>query len=347
MTTPRRRALPDNLDPLVDTLSNVVGILVIVIALTQLELGDALARVAAGRLAPPAAEVPADLPAPGRPDVSEAESAALRARLEALRGRSGSDLVRAGEVLRRALDQLAAAPSASVPDAAARRRSETAAVRNREALEARVARAREALALARTSQSNREAHAESLERVPRRLVARLPDPEVVAGRESWILVRHGRVYLVDREALFDAGRRAIERIVPDGASRALRPDEFESVAHYLRKTEIGLGSHRWQMVTEPGVRLVLEWRTRDGGIERSRIAEDPEFGRWLARRKPDLDTIRFHVWSDSFETYLEARARIEAAGFRGGWRGHEADAELEIGLRFGLPDPEVRPLEVD
>ena len=40
-----RRGLPDNLDPLVDTLSNVVGILVIVLALTQIELGGALERV--------------------------------------------------------------------------------------------------------------------------------------------------------------------------------------------------------------------------------------------------------------------------------------------------------------
>ena len=135
--------------------------------------------------------------------------------------------------------------------------------------------------------------------------------------------------------------------MPDGATRPLRPDEFESVAHYLRKFEIGLGVHRWQLTTEPAVRLRLEWRTRDGGIERSRLATDPELARWLAGRKPDLDTIRFHVWSDSFETYLEARTQIEAAGFRAGWRGHEADEELEIGLRFGLPEPEVRPVEVD
>jgi len=183
--------------------------------------------------------------------------------------------------------------------------------------------------------------------VPRQLVARLPDPEIIEGRESWILVRHGRVFLVDREALFDQGRRAIERIVPDGATRPLRPDEFESVAHYLRKSEIGLGAHRWQLTTEPAVRLRLEWRTRDGGIERSRLATDPDFARWLAARNPDRDTIRFHVWADSFETYLEARTVTEAAGFRAGWRGHEVDEELEIGLRFGAREPEVRPVEVD
>ena len=183
--------------------------------------------------------------------------------------------------------------------------------------------------------------------MPRKLVARLPDPAIVAGRENWLLVRYGRLYLVEREALFAEGRRAIDRIVPDGATRPLRPDEFESVAHYLRKTEVGLGAHRWLLVTEPRVRLSLVWRTRNGGIERSRIAGDPELAAWLARLDPAVDTIQFHVWSDSFETYLEARSRIESAGFRAGWRGHEADAELGIGLRLGQPAPEIRPLRVD
>ena len=45
MPEPSRRGIPDNLDPLVDTLSNVVGILVVVVALTQLQVGDALDRL--------------------------------------------------------------------------------------------------------------------------------------------------------------------------------------------------------------------------------------------------------------------------------------------------------------
>lgn len=338
MNSSRRRALPDNLDPLVDTLSNVVGILVIVIALTQLELGDALARVAQGGTPAAAAASPPAPPTPPSP-AQVARELAVAERLERLRARGVGDLSVAAETLRRSLAERAPAIAANEPSADAGG--------SRESLEARVARARESLAAARESDTHRRGYETALETVPRQLVARLPDPEIVEGRESWILVRHGRVFLIDREALFEQGRRAIERIVPDGATRPLRPDEFESVAHYLRKSEIGLGVHRWQLTTEPTVRLHLEWRTRDGGIERSRLATDPEFTRWLAEREPDRDTIRFHVWADSFETYLEARTRTEAAGFRAGWRGHEADEELEIGLRFGMPEPEVRPVEVD
>ncbi|MEZ4279393.1 MAG: hypothetical protein R3F21_07220 [Myxococcota bacterium] len=347
MSAPRRRALPDNLDPLVDTLSNVVGILVVVIALTQLELGDALARVAAEALAGPARAPIAENASP-QPEASRsAEAAALAARIEQVQARSGPDLERAGEILRRTLERLESPAPERRFRAEAGADEADRAVRAREALEARVARARASLEAARQDASNRRAHAAALEKVPRQLVARLPDPEIVEGRESWLLVRYGRLYLVDREALFAEGRRAIERIVPDGAARPLRPDEFGSVAHYLRKTDIGLGAHRWLLATEPDVRLTLVWRTRNGGIERSRIADAPELEAWLARRDPEVDTIRFHVWSDSFETYLEARARVEAARFRAGWRGHEADSELEIGLRFGEADPEIRRLRVD
>ncbi|MBK7947643.1 MAG: hypothetical protein IPK00_02610 [Deltaproteobacteria bacterium] len=224
-----------------------------------------------------------------------------------------------------------------------RRRSRSA----REALEVQVARAREALAAEKASAGHRQAYARALESVPKQLVARLPDPRLIEGREAWILVRYGRVYPVERETLFELGRQAITKIVPDGAARSLRPDELASVARYLRKSDIGLGPHRWLLETEPGLHMVLSWRTRDGGVERSRLPDDPGLAAWLARHEPDAEVIRFHVWSDSFETYLEARTRIEAAGFHASWSGHEADSELEVAIRFGLPDPEVRPRRVD
>ncbi|MFO0687549.1 MAG: hypothetical protein U0900_02470 [Myxococcota bacterium] len=341
MSRPRRSALPDNLDPLVDTLSNVVGILVIVIALTQLELGEAVQRVArevAERVGVPPAESVAPPEAPPAPDP------ALDARREALRARGIESLPAARRTLERVVATLE--PGARGKSTAGGG-APALSPRARAALEARVSAAREALAAEKTSAAHRREYAASLEKVPKRLVARLPDPGLVEGREAWILVRYGRVYPVEREALFEKGRQAVTKIVPDGATRTLRPDELASVAHYLRKSDVGLGPHRWTLETDPALHMVLRWRTRDGGIERSRIDDDPGFAAWLARHDPAAEAIRFHVWSDSFEAYLDARARVEAAGFRAGWRGHEADEELEIGLRFGLPEPEVRPREVD
>jgi len=353
MSSPRRRALPDNLDPLVDTLSNVVGILVIVIALTQLELGDALARIAKGSPTPNPTESlePFTPPGPELPGVdATAEQSALAQRLEAIRARGVADLAAATVSLRKTVEMWNALPPGEPIAALAVRgvRPEVESERTAaKSLESRIARARKALDDARANQNHRRTYAGSLESVPRRLVARLPDPEVVEGREAWIFVRYGRVYPIDREALFDAGRRAIERIVPDGAGRPLRADEMEAVSLYLRKSEIGMGPHRWLLELEPAYRLSLAWQTREGGIDRSRLASDPTLASWLAAHQTHLDTVRFHVWSDSFETYLEARTRIEAAGFRAGWNGLEADEELVVGLRFGAPDPEIRRRLVD
>ncbi|MBY0399256.1 hypothetical protein K2X89_03105, partial [Myxococcota bacterium] len=150
MSRPRRSALPDNLDPLVDTLSNVVGILVIVIALTQLELGDAVERVgraiAEGGAAPRVEDVPAPETPPPAPE--------LAARRESLRARGIDDLESARASLERMLAALgpeAVRGSVSGSTSVGAERAE----RDRAALEARVAGARDALALEKAGAERR------------------------------------------------------------------------------------------------------------------------------------------------------------------------------------------------
>jgi hypothetical protein len=186
-----------------------------------------------------------------------------------------------------------------------------------------------------------------LETVPKHMVARLPDPQVLQGRSAWIMVRFGRVYLADRESLLNLGSRAIGRVLQDAQDRRIRDDEFRSVARYLRKLDVGQGAFRWQLQTEPVVRVQLAWRSKDGGLEHTKVATSPEFRQWLAARDPEVDFIQFQVWGDSFETYLAARELVEAAGFRAGWLGYEPEAEIELSLRFGAPEPETGPVEVD
>lgn len=345
MSERRRGELPDNLDPLVDTLSNVVGILVIVIALTQLEISDALARVArrasesrAVAVEPAAAQAGEGSRTRSDPQAAVEGENELRARARAERRdrlllRAGeSDLEQAARRVESRIKRLDSAPVAAIDP---------------EQLGRALAAERVAYQSERAADRHRRAYARDLVEVPEALVARLPDPQTFVGREAWMLVRYGRVYPVDREALFEKGRQAITRIIPDGGTRALRPDELEAAALYLRKHDAGLGSVRWELETEPALRAVLKWRTRDGGIERNRLADDPTLAAWLSDRDPASEMIRFHVWTDSFETYLEARKHVEAAGFRADWEGHERDRDLSTGLRFGPRLPEVRPRAVD
>ena len=161
------------------------------------------------------------------------------------------------------------------------------------------------------------------------------------------MVRYGRIYLVDRAKLFDAGSQSIARILADGQNRRVREDEFEAVALYLRKRAVGDRNFRWQLETDPQPRVELVWQTTDGGIDPAQLDADPRWRAWLAGLEREGDFVRFQVWSDSFEAYLAARQSIESAGLRGGWTGYAEDEELIRILRFAPRPPEQGPVEVD
>ncbi len=330
MPPPGRRSVPDNLDPLVDTLSNVVGILLIVVLLTQIQLGDALTRVSELDFLRTREE--------RAREQMPAETRALRLRREALLRRTDVDLE---ESILLAQEMLA-----SLAESAASRSRDRS--RTLSELREELARSRLDLRAKKAARDRRDGYAVQLQRVPKEMVARLPDPTVVRGKESWILVRGGRIYLADRAALFEQGQRAISRVLGlDTQVRRIRPDEFESVARYLRKRTVGDATFRWHLKPGRDVRVELVWRNQDRGLEYPDLASNPSMRIWLAARSPELDFISFHVWSDSFEAYLAAREVIESAGFRAGWRGYEATDELDLPLRMGRPEPEIRAILVD
>lgn len=332
MPAPGRRSVPDNLDPLVDTLSNVVGILVIVVALTQIQLGDALTRVSE-------LDFLRTLEERGR-SLMPVEAAALGLRREALFRRTDVG-VEASAALAEQMIAALSTVTAVMPA------SELGSLTK---LRQRLDTAQDQLREKRGSLDRREEYAANLEHVPKRMVARLPDPQIVQGKESWILVRNGRIYLADREKLFEAGQDAIGRVLGlgmDAENRRIRPDEFEAVARYLRKRDVGVGNFRWHLKTESGIRVELAWRFLEAGLAHPELADQVAMRSWLAARSPDVDVIRFHVWSDSFEAYLAAREVVEAAGFRAGWRGYELEEELDLPLRIGGSAPAVGPIVVD
>jgi len=330
MPQPGRRAVPDNLDPLVDTLSNVVGILVIVVVLTQLQLGDALERVAEIDLLRTREERAQGL--------MPAEVDALGLRRDALLRRTDEGVE---ESIVLAEETLAALSEVAEVKPGKERRSMAD-------LREELAESKAELNDERAALEQRGDFAGDLREVPKQMVARLPDPQVVQGKESWILVRKGRIYLADREKLFDQGQRAIGKVLAGAIQdQRIRPDEFETVAHYFRKRDVGAGNFRWRFETTPRNRVELEWRSLDEGLEYPGLGSKRAMRAWLAERSPEIDFIKFHVWADSFEAYLEAREVIEAAGFRAGWRGYEVDKELDVSVTLGRAAPEVGPIQVD
>ena len=145
MASGGRRGLPDNLDPLVDTLSNVVGILVIVIATMQIQLGDALERVLDLAIQR-AAEAGDGASGPS------ARALALDRRRDEIFRRADAE---ADEATRRA-DALRAALERAPSDVTA----------DGEDLESRLADAERELARAREALQRRREHVAVLERAP-------------------------------------------------------------------------------------------------------------------------------------------------------------------------------------
>jgi len=334
MAAPRRRSLPDNLDSLVDTLSNVVGILIVVIALTQIEVGDALDRLMeqdAARLP----EIAAGLSGiEARHREGSARLLDAKARRARVLSRGAEPLAKTLTELDRLLSRIEAVPADSVP-------AEPEVVAQ---LEERLARERAALEERVEQLEKQKKHESALADVPSELVARLPDPGILQGQEHWILCRYGRVYVANKAELFQVGRTAIEDTMHFESARR---EEFESLAHHFRKRDVGEGDFRWQIVVEPRLAVRLAWRDPEAGISPSELADDPKLRAWLARRSPERDIISFQVWGDSFEAYLEAREFVEASGFSAGWRAREADEELDLAVTAGRPEPLERSVEVD
>jgi len=318
-------------------LSNVVGILIVVVILTQLQVGDALDRLVeldASRL--PAARDSASTLEARHAEVAQRLLEA-EARRQAISTRSEHALAEVTQQADAAMVALDALPNRNPPPDAP----------SLDALERELDARSGQLETQRKVFDRRAEYARAIQRVPTEIVARLPDPEVVTGEEAWILCRYSRCYLADRHELIQAGSRAIGRFLDRGDLHQHRSDEFESLAHHFRKRDIGIGDFRWRVGTHPKPHAWLEWRSRDGGIERTRLSSSRALQGWLRARSPDRDFIRFQVWNDSFEVYLEARQVIEAAGFRAGWQAREKDEELDLVLTSGRPPPREGPVQID
>ena len=151
--------------------------------------------------------------------------------------------------------------------------------------------------------------------------------------------------LLDGRANFDF--RSEEKFRAWLFTAALNRIRHKRRFHHVGKRDIGQGDLRWRIGADSRPHAWLEWRSRDSGIERTRLSSSRALQDWLAARSPERDFIRFQVWNDSFEVYLEARQVIEAAGFRAGWKARKKDEELDLVLTSGRPPPREGPVRVD
>lgn len=342
----RRRHDSQNFDSLLDTMANVVGILVVVMAFTQIHVGEAVRRIDELAKSGALPVIPAIDSAPegGVVGTEEALQHELR-RLERDWRRLESSAAFTRKEIAQIEPQLAKLdalnPGYAGPHRGEHQLEAELARRSRE-----LAESERELARARKTRSRLEIQLSDAEARPAAMAhqVRLPDPRPAPhlAVELSVFVRQGQLGVVELEKLKQELETAVRswRTSPRINDTHLR---WNRVDDYFNDYAVGDRYFRWRLKTEARgqVAVHLEWLNPDFGETIQEIeAADSSFRQELARRTPRSRYLNFYVWSDSYETYLRAREIAEGLGYSVGWQ--EVDAGEEFGgflVRHASRDP--------
>ncbi|HEY5656798.1 MAG TPA: hypothetical protein VIY27_03325, partial [Myxococcota bacterium] len=316
----RRRGHVENLDSLLDTMANVTGILVVLLAVTQISVGDAMKRLRAQMAARPEltresldlARAEADrlsralAPVLPRQDELEEQRRARREALAGLRAENAEARARFG--------------AAGESDAATLQQRIEASRRQARSLEVEIGATRAEIAALDAALARAEA-------LPLRREARLPDPRPAPAGASDVvyLVRYGRIFRARATELVTALQRGLQDATGGrwriGLDNPLFLDRSRVVEHF-RRNDIGTHALRWHVLDLGPDQFVgqLEWRSRETGETLADLSRpDAVYRQDLTLFHPQRTYFRYFVWDDSFDTYLEARRLANEAGFSAGW----------------------------
>lgn len=178
---------------------------------------------------------------------------------------------------------------------------------------------------------------------------RLPVPETPPNQSDpvYFFCRYGRVVKVGRDVLFDeldTATRTVVGLALQPFSKRRNSAAARKLAEYLEEVPAGNENFRWR-ITEVDRSFLkrLDWRQRSVGETATEIALE------RSRFRTDLDTLRsqdhflqFYVWSDSFPAYLEARGIAQNRGLRVGWKAFDKNEDFESHLFGSVPqEPQI------
>ena len=308
----RREGTGDqNVDSLLDTMANVVGILIVLMAVTQLTVNDAMKRIRMW----------------DREEATSLREATQEARTQ-LAGIGGIDLVRSLELarLRDYIRELHAQPEEVTTKDTETLATDLASQRMRaRRLESSIRGREEKLAKLEILLSEAETRARE-----ETVAVRLPDPRPApaAAAEIKIFCRYGRVF----DPRFDQLARELVEV---------RRNAPAPTSRYFDAYDVGNELLRWRLI-ESGTHLAarLEWRHNAIGETLAELqSPNARFREMLAEHDAGTRFLRFYVWEDSFEVYMEARRLAEEASFAAGWRPFPDGHALDFVSGPGSPTP--------
>lgn len=349
-----------SLDSLLDTMTNVVGILVILLTVTQLGVGDAVKRIATSSTVKPE-------------QIDEAQKRlaelvrhrqSLQDRLDALREQD--EVVDAAQELRRLkkeLEDYKANVENLLANEEEKRAAELELLKLKEEAEAQIRKHKEQVDKLRQQIIGNEDELASLrakladtpvqEAVPpKEIVLPNPRPAPEGIKPVIVLCREGRVMIVDVEGIQDVAQKRVAYII---RRRRLGRDPAAGIdgkvlAEEFNRDPVNDRNRNFDVKLKIAGRvpkLVLH-RREDAGDTAERLQRSSSrYQAQIRRIDPDEFYLQFRVWPDSFEAYLKAREISSRRGLLAGWRAETTQGEYTIDLgtklRVGPPPPPPKP----
>lgn len=348
---PRRKQAGGSLDSLLDTMTNVVGILVIVLVVTQLGVRDAVNRISYSDAVDPevlaAKQQEADAAERERKEKELLRDSTRQKDQQEVRGKLGKIHL---ELTNLEADLVGLKTSRQTKEADAKAAEEDAQKLLDEQEKAVQALKRQ-IAAAEAVVAKLEAQ---LEDTPQREVrppeiVQLPNPRSApeGAQPITFYCRKGRIAFLDAaEAQNRAVRWTMLKIAQRRLGNPAKGVECEKLFADFNRERFRDRQYNFDWKLEARGRYpYLVYIERENFGETADEIKQPrsDFRELIARFNPRAHYVQFLVWSDSFDEYMAARQIVSEAGFPAGWqpqtRQDEYRERLQSNLRCGPPPP--------
>jgi hypothetical protein len=329
----RRNDQGENLDSLLDTMANVVGILVVLVAFTQLSVGDAVERIRSRGADRDVGVDELELALAEKEDVD----AALDITGERWRRMSDESNEHAWLIDDSAdvIATLAALPERNDLRGLGSAELEAELEQQRALLEQQIDEAKKK----RVEVARLDEFIDGLPAEDRPKIARLPDPRPPprSSKQVTFFCRYGQVMAVEvPQQLTDLDAMIALALGPNRDRRHVNWEDRPFLDNFFAKQHFWRDGLRWTTREFDEGRLYraeIVWQdpTQGEGMSRLRRTDSDYLAR-LRETTPKGNHIHFWVWSDSYEVYLEARYLAERLGYAVSWLPLADDEELGFDL---------------
>jgi hypothetical protein len=338
----RRQAQGMNLDFLMDTLTNVVGILILILVLNSLNIKKAVERIR--ELDPAQFGVSTEQLDEIQEQVAEQQAVlrelgprAFGAEAELVRDRT--ELQQQQQRVQQLQRELAEAPVETLPpDPRIASLQEQQTQLERELQEAAT----------ELDELRRQVDAEPAVAPPSAKIVRLPNPRAAPPDAQPVLFfcRDGAVSHFDPELLQERVQKRVQFLLRPLQATA-GPDgeiDCQKLVETYNKDPISDRDYRVLLAVE-NFNLVLVFEPRGAGEPAERLASPTSrYQQALRRMHPERHYARFLVWNDSFDVYVAARHQCDERGVPAGWEPQTQDFQWKtpLGIRVvcqGKPKP--------